>query len=194
MEFLKNVVFIKSIFDYKELPKDDMPLIAFVGKSNVGKSSFINTITNNRKMAKVGQTPGKTRCINLFVVDKKLNMVDLPGYGFSRMSLKEKENINKLVDKFMNNNQNLRHIFFLVDIRHKPTKDDRSMYEWILSMNIPFTIIANKADKIPKTKSQQYVDVIRKELFAKEEIIPFSAESKIGLEQVINQIKEQMGD
>ncbi len=194
MEFLKNVVFIKSIFDYKELPKDDLPIVAFVGKSNVGKSSFINTITNNRKMAKVGQTPGKTRCINLFVVDGKLNMVDLPGYGYSTMSLKEKENINKLVDKFMNNNKNLKHIFFLVDIRHKPTKEDRAMYEWILSMDIPFTIIANKVDKIAKTKAPQYIDVIRKELFAKEDMIAFSSENKTGLEEVIEKIQNEMVD
>ncbi|MEG0073304.1 MAG: ribosome biogenesis GTP-binding protein YihA/YsxC [Clostridia bacterium] len=191
MEFLKNVVFIKSIFEYKELPTEDLPQVVFVGKSNVGKSSFINTITNNKKMAKVGNTPGKTKCINQFIVDGKLTMCDLPGYGYSTMSRSEKENINKLVDRFMNNNDKIKQVFFLVDIRHKPSKEDRHMYEWILGQELPFTIIANKADKIAKTKIPAYIDVIRKELFAKEEIIPFSTQTKLGLDIVIKKILEQ---
>lgn len=190
MNFLKNVVFVKSIFNKKDLVKDDLPQVIFAGKSNVGKSSFINTITNNRKMAKVGNTPGKTKCINHFIIDSKINMFDLPGYGYSKMSQAEKENINKLTDTFLNNNKNIKQLFLLVDIRHKPTKDDRAMYEWILSKGIPFTIIASKADKVAKTKVNDYIAVIRKELFAKEDIIPFSSETKLGVEEVIAKILE----
>ena len=148
MEYLKNVEFVKSVFNKGDLIRDDLPIIAMVGKSNVGKSSFINTLTNNKNTAKVGQTPGKTKCLNFFLVDKKFYLVDLPGYGYSTMSEKEKENINKLTNYFLENNKNIRHIFSLIDIRHLPSKDDRAMYDWLVALEKDFTIILNKADKL----------------------------------------------
>lgn len=185
MEYLKNAKFVKSIFNNKELIQDNLPTFVMVGKSNVGKSSFINTLTNNKKLAKVGSNPGKTRSINYFNINNEFYLVDLPGYGFSKMSLKEKENINKLTNNFLEKNLNIRHIFFLVDIRHEPTENDRAMYDWIASKEIPCTIIANKADKLSKTKAEEMLTVIRKRLFADSEIVAFSSEHKIGVENVL---------
>jgi len=185
MEYLKNAKFVKSIFNNKDLLQDNLPTFVMVGKSNVGKSSFINTLTNNKKLAKVGSNPGKTRSINYFKINDEFYLVDLPGYGFSKMSLKEKENINKLTNNFLEKNLNIRHIFFLVDIRHEPTENDRVMYDWLASREIPCTIIANKADKLSKTKAEEMLTVIRKRLFADNEIIAFSSEHKIGVENVL---------
>ena len=192
MEYLKNVEFVKSVFNKSDLIRDDLPIIAMVGKSNVGKSSFINTLTNNKNTAKVGQTPGKTKCLNFFLVDKKFYLVDLPGYGYSTMSEKEKENINKLTNYFLENNKNIRHIFSLIDIRHLPSKDDRAMYDWLVALEKDFTIILNKADKLSNAKIEASIKDMTKALFAKEEMIPFSAETKLNLDKVLDIIKEKM--
>jgi GTP-binding protein len=192
MEYLKNVEFVKSVFNKGDLIRDDLPIIAMVGKSNVGKSSFINTLTNNKNTAKVGQTPGKTKCLNFFLVDKKFYLVDLPGYGYSTMSEKEKENINKLTNYFLENNKNIKHIFSLIDIRHLPSKDDRAMYDWLVALEKDFTIILNKADKLSNAKIEASMKDMTKALFAKETMIPFSAETKLNLDKVLDIIKEKM--
>lgn len=190
MEYLKNAKFVKSIFNNKDLLQDNLPTFVMVGKSNVGKSSFINALTNNKKLAKVGSNPGKTRSINYFNINNEFYLVDLPGYGFSKMSQKEKENINKLTNNFLENNLNIRHIFFLVDIRHEPTENDRAMYDWLAEKEIPCTIVANKADKLSKTKVQEMIQIIRKRLFADSDIVAFSSENKIGVENILKIIKE----
>ena len=187
---LNKVKFETSVFNYNNILKTDKPQIVLVGKSNVGKSSFINTITNQKKLAKVGQTPGKTRSINFFNVNDEFYLVDLPGYGFSKMSEMQKQQINKLIDVYISKAKNIKHIFFLVDIRNKPSQNDRQMYEWLINRNIPFTIIATKADKIAKTKTEEYIKEIRKSLFAKEEIIPFSSDKKINVDIICDKIIE----
>lgn len=192
MNYLKNVKFIRSVFKKEDLINDDLPIIAMVGKSNVGKSSFINALTNNKRMAKVGQTPGKTRCLNFFLVDDRFYLVDLPGYGYSTMSEKEKQSINKLTNYFLETNKNLKHVFALIDIRHLPTIDDRNMYDWLVAHDIPFSIILNKADKLSSNKIENAKKDITKALFAKETIIPFSAESKLNLEQVLDTIYKEV--
>jgi len=192
MEYLKNVKFIKSVFNKGDLIRDDLPIIAMVGKSNVGKSSFINALTNNKNTAKVGQTPGKTKCLNFFLVNDEFYLVDLPGYGYSTMSLKEKENINKLTNYFLENNKNIRHIFSLIDIRHIPSKDDRAMYDWLVALDKDFTIILNKADKLSNAKIETNIKDITKALFAKENMIPFSTETKLNLDKVLEIIKEKI--
>ncbi|MBR1883397.1 MAG: YihA family ribosome biogenesis GTP-binding protein [Clostridia bacterium] len=185
---IKNVKFITSVFDKSKLIKTTKKQIVLVGKSNVGKSSFINAICNNSKLAKIGSSPGKTRSINYYLVNDEYYLVDLPGYGYSKMSIKEKENVAKLVDKYLESG-NVSYIFFLVDIRHKPTLDDKTMQDYLSSYDIPFTIIANKADKISKKAQQENIDIIRKVLFAKEEILPFSAEKKENVDAVIDIIE-----
>lgn len=181
---LKNVKFETSVFSINNILKTELSQIVLVGKSNVGKSSFINSLCGQKKLAKVGQTPGKTRSLNYYNVNNEFYLVDLPGYGYSKMSQKEKDNTNKLINKYIHNNAKIKHIFFLVDIRHKPTENDRIMYEWLLEQNIPFTIIATKADKIAKTKIDDYLLQITKTLFAKEKIIAFSSENKLNIEEI----------
>lgn len=188
---LKNIKFKTSVFSTKQLFDTDLKQIVLVGKSNVGKSSFINSLANQKSLAKVGQRPGKTKSINFYNVNNEFYLVDLPGYGYSTMTKQEKENTSKLIEKYINNNSNIKHIFFLVDIRHTPTENDRQMYEWLLSKSIPFTIIATKADKIAKTKIDSYLLNITKALFSTEKIIAFSSSNKLNLpliEDIINQI------
>ena len=180
---IKNVKFEKSVFDKKNIINTEKKQIVLVGKSNVGKSSFINAISNNSKLAKVGQTPGKTKSINYYNVNNQFYIVDLPGYGYSKMSQNEKESTSKLIDYYLSK-EYISHIFFLVDIRHEPTMDDKTMYEYLSSYDIPFTIIANKSDKISNLKAEENINVIRKYLFAKEDIYPFSAEKKINVDKI----------
>ena len=187
---LKNVKFEASVYEFNKLIKTDKPQIVLVGKSNVGKSSFINAISNQKKLAKVGQTPGKTRSINYYNVNNEFYIVDLPGYGYSTMSEAEKNKINKLIDVYISKTPEIKHIYFLVDIRNNPSANDRQMYEWLLDKKIPFSIIATKADKVAKTKMEYYTKEITKQLFAKENIIPFSADKKINMDVICDEILE----
>lgn len=187
---LKNVNFETSVYDYSKLLKTDKAQVVLVGKSNVGKSSFINAISNQKKLAKVGQTPGKTRSINYYNVNNEFYIVDLPGYGYSTMSESEKIKINKLIDTYISKTPQIKHIYFLVDIRNKPSPNDRQMYEWLLDKKIPFSIIATKADKVAKTKMDDYTKEITKSLFAKEKITPFSADKKINVDLICDEILE----
>jgi len=191
---LKNMKFETSVFSKDKILKTDLKQIVLVGKSNVGKSSFINSLANRKGLAKVGQTPGKTRSLNYYNVNDEFYLVDLPGYGYSTMSQAEKKSTSELINKYISNNELISHIFFLVDIRHKPTENDRIMYEWLLDKNIPFTIIATKADKIAKTKITDYLLQITKTLFAKENIIAFSSENKINLEEIEKIIIDNVTD
>lgn len=190
MEYLKNVKFIKSAFDKPSLINDDLPVIAIAGKSNVGKSSFINSLCNNKSTAKVGATPGKTRSLNFFLVDNSFYIVDLPGYGYSTMSQKEKENINKLTNYFLENNKNIHHIFLLIDIRHMPSAEDRQMYDWLAASGLDFTVVLNKADKLSKSKQETTIKDIEKALFSDKKLIPFSSETKQNLEDILGIIKD----
>ena len=187
---LKNVKFEASVYEFNKLIKNDKPQIVLVGKSNVGKSSFINAISNQKKLAKVGQTPGKTRSINYYNVNNEFFIVDLPGYGYSTMSEAEKNKINRLIDVYISKTPEIKHIYFLVDIRNNPSANDRQMYEWLLDKKIPFSIIATKADKVAKTKMEDYTKEITKQLFAKENITPFSADKKINIDVICDEILE----
>lgn len=185
---IKNVKFLTSVFDKSKILKTDKKQFVLVGKSNVGKSSFINAICNNSKLAKVGNTPGKTKSINYYDVNDEFYIVDLPGYGYSKMSFKEKENVAKMIDSYLQSGM-VTYIFFIVDIRHSPTQDDRTMYDYLSSYDIPFSIIANKADKISKKASEDSLQNISKCLFSKEIPIAFSAEKKINLEKILEIIE-----
>ena len=159
----------------------DFGQIAFVGRSNVGKSSLINMLTKQGKLCKTSSTPGRTRLINYFLINDNLYFVDLPGYGYSTMSQLEKKSTSELINKYITNNNLIAHIFFLVDIRHKPTNDDILMLECLNSKNIPYTIIANKADKIAITKVDEQVSNLQNVLNPLKDLtfLPFASERKV---------------
>lgn len=188
---VKNPKFEISAVSKKQYPKGDLPEIVLVGKSNVGKSSFINTMINRKALARTSNVPGKTRQINFYNIDDKFYFVDLPGYGFSKMSKKEKVISGKYIEEYLEEGKNISLIIFLLDIRHKPTEDDMLMYDYILRSNLPFVILTNKADKIAITKVDGEIEKIKEILgISYSTILPFSSERKIYIENVWKEIEK----
>ena len=189
---IKNPKFEISAVNPKQYPRNHLPEIVLAGKSNVGKSSFINTLINRKNLARTSSTPGKTRQINFYNMDELFYFVDLPGYGYSKMSKEEQLKVGQTIEKYLSIRENIQLIILILDIRHKPTEDDRLMYNYIRSTNIPFIIIANKADKIAVTKVNEAVDEIKKELniIAGTVIVPFSSERKIYTEEAWKEISK----
>ena len=187
---VKNAKFVISAVSPKDYPKGDLPEIVLVGKSNVGKSSFINTLCNRKNLARTSNVPGKTRQINFYNIDEKFYFVDLPGYGYSKMSKEEQVKSGKFIEQYLSIGKNIFLIVLVLDIRHKPTEDDMLMYNYILSTNLPFMVITNKADKIAVTKVDTEVQRIKEILgISYSTIIPFSAERKIYIEKVWEKIE-----
>ena len=178
---IKNAQFKISAVSPKQYPDDNLPEIVLVGKSNVGKSSFINTMINRKKLARTSSEPGKTRHINFYNMDDIFYFVDLPGYGYSKMSKTEQEKVGKFIEEYLFNRKNISLIVFLLDIRHNPTANDKLMYDYILNSRLPFIIIANKADKIATTKVDSATNEIKKYLNVLDNttVLPFSSERKI---------------
>lgn len=182
---VKNAKFTISAVSPKDYPKGDLPEIVLVGKSNVGKSSFINTLCSRKNLARTSNVPGKTRQINFYNIDEKFYFVDLPGYGYSKMSKEEQVKSGKFIEQYLSVGKNISLIVLVLDIRHKPTEDDMLMYNYILSTNLPFIIVTNKADKIAVTKVDAEVDRIKNILgISYSTIIPFSSERKIYIDKV----------
>lgn len=184
---IKQAEFIISAVKPSQYPIDNRVEIAFVGRSNVGKSSLINTLTNRIKLVKVSGTPGKTRLVNFFLINNKFYFVDLPGYGYAKVSKKEKENWGKTVEMYINNRSQLKLIVQLVDCRHKPTADDISMYKWIKYFGYNSMIIATKSDKLLRPQLRNNLKVIRETLELNEEdkIYTFSSLKTLGKEEVL---------
>ena len=178
---VKNPQFEISAVKPAQYPKNDLPQIVLVGKSNVGKSSFINTMINRKKLARTSSEPGKTRQINFYNIDETFYFVDLPGYGYSKMSKKEQEQVGKFIEEYLFNRKEISLIIFLIDIRHSPSANDRLMYNYIISSGLPFIILANKADKIAITKVDNAVLDLQKQINPIGDIttLPFSSERKI---------------
>ena len=178
---IKNAEFKISAVSPKQYPADGLPEIVLVGKSNVGKSSFINTMINRKKLARTSSEPGKTRQINFYNIDETFYFVDLPGYGYSKMSKKEQEQVGKFIEEYLFNRKEISLIIFLIDIRHSPSANDRLMYNYIISSGLPFIILANKADKIAITKVDNAVLDLQKQINPIGDIttLPFSSERKI---------------
>lgn len=188
---VKNPKFEISAVSKKQYPKGNIPEIVLVGKSNVGKSSFVNTMVNRKNLARTSNTPGKTRQINFYNIDDKFYFVDLPGYGFSKMSKKEKIISGKYIEEYLEQGKNVLLIILLLDIRHKPTEDDFLMYDYILKSNLPLIILTNKADKIAITKVDNEVNRIKEILgISYSTILPFSSERKIYVDKVWNEIEK----
>lgn len=189
---IKNPEFKISAVSPKQYPNDGLPQIVLVGKSNVGKSSFINTIINRKKLARTSSEPGKTRQINFYNMDNKFYFVDLPGYGYSKMSKEEQVRVGNFIEEYLSKCKNIALIVFLIDIRHSPTENDRLMYNYVINANKPCIIIANKADKIAVTKVDSQVKALQDELNPLKDFtfLPFSAERRIYSEKVWEEIEK----
>ena len=166
------------------LPKTELPEFAFAGKSNVGKSSLINALMNRKSYARISAQPGKTQTINFYNINEEFYYVDLPGYGYARVSEEIKEKWGKMLERYLHQSKQLRVVFLLIDIRHDPSANDKQMYDWIVHQGFEPVIIATKLDKIKRSQVQKQLKAIRTGLNTKATIIPFSAETKQGREEI----------
>ncbi len=182
---IKEAKFMLSAADRRGFIRPDRPMIAVCGKSNVGKSSFINALANRKKLAKTSAEPGRTRLVNYFDFGAFI-LADLPGYGFARVSKAEKEKWARLLEDFFAEKENISHVFSLADIRHDPTADDRTMIEFLYYHRIPFTIVATKADKLAKTRVKEHVrNVAAKFKTGEGNVVAFSSETGSGKEEIL---------
>lgn len=183
---VKNPRFEISAVKESQYPKNGLPEVVLVGKSNVGKSSFINTMINRKKLARTSSEPGKTRQLNFYNIDDAFYFVDLPGYGYSKMSKHEQVKVGEFIEHYLSSRKEIALIIFLVDIRHDPTSNDFLMYDYVIRSGLPCMILANKADKIAKTKALDATLAIQKQLNPIGDIttLPFSSERKIYSDEV----------
>ncbi len=176
----KNIE-LEQVAGFKsQWPNDDLDEIAFVGRSNVGKSSFINAFLGRKSLAKTSSKPGKTRTINFYNIDKKFRLVDLPGYGYAKVSKTEKAKWDKLINEYLHDRENLKEVFLLVDIRHEPTNLDLQMYNWIIESGFTGFIIATKYDKISRNQLHKHIKQIMKKLDVEDEGLIFAYSSESG--------------
>lgn len=178
---LETVCGITSTF-----PENTLVEVAFAGKSNVGKSSLINTLMNRKSLARTSAQPGKTQTINFYNINEQLYFVDLPGYGYATANVKVKQQWGKMIERYLHQSQKLKKIFLLIDIRHEPGANDKNMYEWILAQGYEPIIIATKVDKINRSQLAKHIKMIKVGLKTVPEtiIIPFSAKTKQGKEEI----------
>lgn len=204
---VKNSEFTISAVSPKQYPADDLKQIVLVGKSNVGKSSFINTMVNRKKLARTSSEPGKTRLINFYKVkgnyekngesttqDQDFYLVDLPGYGFSKMSKQQQVEVGNFIEEYLVKCTNISLVVFLIDIRHNPTANDKMMYDYIIHQNLPCIIIANKADKIAVTKVDSQVENLQNILNPLKDLtfIPYSSERRIYTDNAWSEIEKYL--
>lgn len=178
-----------------QYPKSNLKEIAFAGRSNVGKSSFINAFLNRKNLARTSSKPGKTRSVNFYNVNNIFRFVDLPGYGYAKVSKSEKEKWATIIETYLSNRKNLIEVMLIVDIRHAPSKEDVLMYKWLLEYGFTGYVIATKADKISKVRFNKNIKVIKETLEIKDIdlILPFSSDSKINLEKIHERIENILG-
>lgn len=193
---IKNVSLETVIGVTSKIPQNELPEIAFAGKSNVGKSSLINVLMNRKSLARTSAQPGKTQTINFYNINQELYFVDLPGYGYAKVSREEKEKWGKMVEKYLRQSNVLRAVFLLIDIRHDPSANDKLMYDWICANGFQPIVIATKADKINRSQLQKQVKAVRQGLGVDKEtaVIPFSAQTRQGRDEIyemIDRILEQ---
>lgn len=177
------------------LSENTLPEIAFAGKSNVGKSSLINGLMNRKSFARTSATPGKTQTINFYNINQELYLVDLPGYGYAKVSEQEKKKWGQMIERYLHQSKQLRAVFLLIDIRHAPSANDKMMYDWILSQGYHPIIIATKLDKLKRSQVQKQIKVVRQGLgLSKDSIlIPFSAVTKQGRDEIWDLAEEICG-
>lgn len=191
---IKSAEFVKSSQKWQDCPEPALPEYAFIGRSNVGKSSLINAMTNHKDLAKTSQTPGKTQLINHFLVDESWFLTDLPGYGYAKVSKNMRKDFEKLITNYILNRQNLVNLFVLVDTRLSPQKIDLEFMQWCGESSVPFSIVFTKADKLKPGGADRNVDAYKTELLKTWEDLPeiyvTSAEKKAGTEQILKFIQD----
>ena len=189
MEFI-NAELLKTAVRYDQYPPSDMPEIALVGRSNVGKSSLINCLTNRKNLARTSSTPGKTATINFYSIGDRYRLVDLPGYGYAKRSKEERESWGRMIEGYLAKRKNLVRVIQLVDARHKPTADDKMMLDWINNYGYEPLLVATKLDKLKKSQVEKNLTEIYNELELGDDavLIPFSAETREGRENVLELI------
>ena len=189
---IKSPEFKISAVSPKQYPNDGLPQVVLVGKSNVGKSSFINSMINRKRLARTSREPGKTRQINFYKMDDLFYFVDLPGYGYSKMSKTEQVKVGGFIEEYLKKCKSIALIVFLIDIRHSPTENDKLMYQYVINSNSPCIIIANKADKIAITKVDSAVEKLQNELNPLKDFtfLPYSSERRIYSDKVWEEIEK----
>ncbi len=189
MEFI-DIKLLMTAVKPEQYPDDSLPEIALVGRSNVGKSSLINCLANRKNIARTSSTPGKTATINFYEIAGKYRIVDLPGYGYAKVSKQEKEKWGAMIEGYLSNRQSLVQVIQLVDARHKPTADDKMMFDWIRSYNYEPLLVATKIDKLKKSQIEGNLTAIYEDLELTDEsvLIPFSSENRQGRDQVLELI------
>ncbi len=188
---IKKAEFITSMPAYTDFPGKGLPQIAVVGKSNVGKSSLINRLCMRNKLARTSSTPGKTRLINVFELNEAFHLIDLPGYGFAKVDKQEKARWGNMMQKYFEQSSELLHVLTLVDIRHDPTQDDLQMNQYLRQMNIPYTVIATKSDKISRgARQKQLAPICRGLLVQPWQVLCFSSEDGTGRDQLLELLEQ----
>ena len=186
--------FIKSVYILKDLPKDNLPEVILCGRSNVGKSSFVNSLFNRKNLAKISSTPGKTRSINFYLVDNKFYIVDLPGYGYAKTSIEERKHWGKIIGDFISASKNISLAFHILDCRHKPTELDMQLNSFLLKEKIPFVFVLNKADKLKQSEFKQAKINMAESFGMNDGIINpvfYSSMKNLGRKEILAKLSEQ---
>lgn len=191
---MHNAEILLSAANKSHYPQDEIPEIALAGRSNVGKSSFINTLLNRKNLARTSGKPGKTQLLNFFNIDNQLRFVDVPGYGYAKVSKTERAKWGRMIEEYLTTRENLRAVVSLVDFRHEPSEDDVQMYEFLKYYEIPVIVVATKADKIPRSKWNKHESVIKKRLDfdRNDDFLIFSSVNKDGLDAAWDAILEKI--
>ncbi len=190
---IRSAKFVTSLDRLRPFPGQGLPEVAMAGKSNVGKSSMINSLLGNSKLARISSEPGKTRLVNFFAVNERLLLVDLPGYGFARAPKTERERWASMIEGYLEGSKHLRRVLHLVDIRHAPTQDDQTMVEYLRHYDIPFTVVATKADKVSRAARGRLIPVICRTLAVQPwEVVPYSSEDGTGREKILEILESEM--
>lgn len=194
MEYIDCKMLVAAV-KYEQYPPKDLPEIALAGRSNVGKSSLVNTLTNRKNIARTSSTPGKTATINFYEIANKYRFVDLPGYGYAKVSKEEKKKWGGMIENYLSKRENLKGVFLLVDARHKPTSDDKTMFDWIKSFGYEPIVVATKLDKLKKSETEKNLTEIYNflELDYDSVLIPFSAQTREGREEVLEAVDMIIG-